>query len=102
MDEPNMRNARLTGYFSSTSPGIQVMLLDESEHTRFANQSTPSEFLYLSKTATNGTIEAPIPHNGTYYLIFDNSASEAAVKVKADVTVRYETVQVGSQPERGK
>ena len=99
MDEPNMRNARLTGLFSATSPGIQVMLLDETAHTRLINGSTPSEFLYLSKAATNGTIEAPIPHNGTYYLIFDNSGSDVTVKVKADVTVRYETVQVGSQPE---
>ena len=98
LDEPHMRNARLSGHFSTSSPsGIQVMLLDEIQHNRFLNHSAPSEFLYLSKTVASGNIEAMIPHGGAYYLIFDNSASDSSVKVKADVTVRYETVQVDSQ-----
>lgn len=98
LDEPHMRNARLSGHFSTSSgPGIQVMLLDEIQHNRFLNHSAPSEFLYLSKATASGDVEAMIPHGGAYYLIFDNSASDSSVKVKADVTVRYETVQVDSQ-----
>ena len=43
----------------------------------------------MSKTP-NGDIEAAIPRGGTYYLVFDNSHSESAATVTADVTVRYE------------
>jgi hypothetical protein len=98
VDEPRMRNARITGHFETGSgPGIQIMLLEENEYNRFTNHSTPSTFLYLSKSATSGNLEAAIPHTGTYYLVFDNSSSPSVVKVKADVTVHYETVQVDSQ-----
>jgi hypothetical protein len=98
VDEPRMRNARITGHFEAGSgPGIQVMLLDEPNYNRFTNHSTPSEFLYLSKSAASGNIEAAIPRIGMYYLVFDNSSSPSSVKVKADVTVHYETVQVDSQ-----
>ena len=76
--------------------GFQVTSPQAAQHNRFLNHSAPSEFLYLSKTAASGDIEAMIPHGGAYYLIFDNSASDSSVKVKADVTVRYETVQVDS------
>jgi len=101
LDEPRMRNARLTGHFEASGGGsggtIQVMLLDENEYNRFTNHSTPSQFLYLSKSAANGNIEAAIPRAGIYYLVFDNSFSAASIKVNADVTVRFETVQVDSQ-----
>jgi hypothetical protein len=97
LDEPRMRNARLAGRFSAANgSGIQVMLLDEDDYKRFTNHETPSRFLYLSKSAAAGTIEAAIPRTGTYYLVFDNSPSESGVKITADVTVRYETVQVDS------
>jgi hypothetical protein len=101
LDEPRMRNARLTGHFEASGGGssgtIQVMLLNESEYNRFTNHSTPSQFLYLSKSATNGNIEAAIPRAGIYYLVFDNSSSSSSIKVNADVTVHFETVQVDSQ-----
>jgi hypothetical protein len=97
LDEPRMQNARLSGYFSTTGgAGIQVMLLDENQYTRVQNHQTPSEFLFLSKTAQAGNIEAMIPRAGTYYLVFDNSASDSSIKVKSDVSVRYETMQVDS------
>ena len=94
VDETEMRNAHLTGYFSADGPGIEVMLLDETQHKHFDNQSTPAEFLFLSKKTTSGNITASMPHGGTYYLVFNNSASDSPVKVKADLTVHYETVQV--------
>jgi hypothetical protein len=97
LDEPRMQNARLSGYFSTTGgAGIQVMLLDNAQYTRLQNRQTPSEFLFLSKTAQAGNIEAMIPSAGTYYLIFDNSASDSSIKVKSDVSVHYETMQVDS------
>ena len=97
LDEPRMQNARLSGYFSTAAgPGIQVMLLDENQYARLQNYQTPSEFLFLSKTAPAGNIEAMIPRAGTYYLVFDNSASDLSIKVKSDVSVRYETMQVDS------
>jgi hypothetical protein len=96
LDEPRMQNARLSGYFSTTGAGIQVMLLDDTQYTRLQNHQTPSEFLFLSKTAQAGNIEAMIPRAGTFYLIFDNSASDSSIKVKSDVSVRYETMQVDS------
>ena len=97
LDEPRMQNARLSGYFSTTGgTGIQVMLLDENQYTRLQNHQTPSEFLFLSKTAQAGNIEAMIPRAGAYYLVFDNSASDSTIKVKSDVSVRYVTMQVDS------
>ena len=72
------------------------MLLDNAQYTRLQNRQTPSEFLFLSKTAQAGNIEAMIPSAGTYYLIFYNSASDSSIKVKSDVSVRYETMQVDS------
>jgi hypothetical protein len=97
LDEPRMQNARLSGYFSTAGgAGIQVMLLDENQYTRLQNHQTPSEFLFLSKTAQAGNIEAMIPRAGAYYLVFDNSASDSTIKVKSDVSVRYVTMQVDS------
>ena len=96
-DESQMRNARLSGYFStSNGPGIQVMLLDENQYHRFQTNSTPSEYVYLSKPASNGIIDVAIPHSGKYYLVFDNSSSESNANVKATVAVRGEIVQVES------
>ena len=97
LDEPRMQNARLSGYFSTAGgAGIQVMLLDNAQYTRLQNHQTPSEYLFISKTAQAGNIEAMIPHAGTYYLIFDNSASDSSLKVKSDVSVHDETMRVDS------
>jgi hypothetical protein len=100
--DENGRNVRLSGEFATTAgPGIQVMLLDENQYQRFQNHQAPSEFLYMSKVATKGSIEAVIPRNATYYLIFDNSSSDAIAKVHADVSLRYEMVHVDSgQPPK--
>jgi hypothetical protein len=97
LDDNRMQNARLSGYFSTAAgQGIQVMLLDETQYARLQNHLTPAEFLYLSKATQTGNIEAPISRPGTYYLVFDNSSSDSSIKVKSDVTVRYETVRVDS------
>jgi hypothetical protein len=102
-DETQMRNARLLGYFStSNGPGVQVMLLDEDQYSRFQNHSTPSEYVYLSKPAANGTIDVALPHPGKYYLVFDNSSSESNANVKANVAVRGEMVRVESPPGKKK
>jgi hypothetical protein len=94
-DESQMRNARLSGYFStSNGPGVQVMLLDEDQYRRFKSNLTPSAYIYLSKAATNGIIDVAIPHSGQYYLIFNNSSSESSANVKANVAVRGEIVRV--------
>jgi hypothetical protein len=86
VDEKMMKHSRVSGIFSTGStPGIQVMVLD-ADH----------QYLYLSKTATSGNIEAVLPRTGTYNLVFDNSMSETTAHVKADVAVRYEIVQVDS------
>src|SRR5262249_688060 len=91
------RNVRLSGEFATAAgPGIQVMLLDEKQYQRFQNHQAPSEFLYMSKVATKGNIEADIPRNSTYYLVFDNSSSDSIAKVHADVSLRYEMVHVDS------
>ena len=66
------------GYNLSNGPGVQVMLLDEDQYRRFQTNLTPSEYLYLSKAATNGVIDAAIPHSGKYYLIFSNSSTESS------------------------
>src|SRR2546425_12246813 len=96
-EESQLRNARVLGSFSTSSgPGIQVMLLDENQYSRFQNHSTPSEYIYLSKASPNGTIDAAIPHTGVYYLVFDNSSSESSANVKASVAIRGEMVQVES------
>ncbi len=96
-DESQIRNAHLSGYFStSNGPGVQVMLLDEDRYHRFKSNLTPSEYLYLSKAASNGIIDVAIPHSGLYYLIFNNLSSESSANVKAHVAVRGEMVQVES------
>jgi hypothetical protein len=97
VEEEQMRNARLLGFFStSKGPGVQIMLLDENQYRSFQNHSTPSEYIYLSKPAANGNIDVPIPHPGKYYLIFDNSTSDSEVNVKANVAIRGEMVRVES------
>ena len=93
-DEAQMRNARLLGYYSVNGSGIEVLVLDDDEYQRFQNHSTPSQYVYLSKSAPNGTIDVPIPHSGKYHLIFDNSSSDSGVTVKANVAVRGEMVSV--------
>ena len=101
VDESQMRNARLSGYFSANnSTGVQVILLDENQYQRFKSDSTPSQYIYLSKAAANGTIDAALPHGGKYYLIFDNSSSESSVSVKANVAVRGEMVRVDAPPAK--
>jgi hypothetical protein len=95
--DENGRNVRLSGEFATASgPGLQVTLLDENQYQRFQNHQAPSEFLYMSKVATKGTIEADIPRAGTYYLVFDNSSSDSIAKVHADVALRYEMIHVDS------
>jgi len=95
--DENGRNVRLSGEFATAGgPGIQVMLLDENQYQRFQNHQAPSEFLYMSKVATKGTIEAEIPRAATYYLVFDNSSSDSIAKVHADVALRYEMIHVDS------
>jgi hypothetical protein len=97
MDPNLMRNARLIGHFSTLNGvGIQVMLLDEIQFGNFRQNQTPSGILFISKTTTNGDIETALPKGGTYYLVFDNSASDKPANVDANVTLRYETVQVDS------
>ncbi|HLH31567.1 MAG TPA: hypothetical protein VKY31_10215, partial [Terriglobia bacterium] len=84
LDEPKMRNARLSGYFSVESgPGVQVMLVDDVGYQKVHDNAPALQYLYLSKPAQKGNIEAEIPHPGTYYLIFDNSSSASSAKVKA-------------------
>jgi len=101
-DESQMRNARLLGYFSFTGQDLQVILLDETQYERFHNHSAPTEYLYLSKSAANGTIDVPLAHSGKYYLIFDNSASGSAATVKANLAVRGEMVRVDAPPSEKK
>ena len=97
VDESQMRNAHLSGYFStSNGPSVQVMLLDEDQYRRFQTNRTPSEYFYLSKAATNGIIDVAIPHSGKYYLIFNNSSADSSANVKANVAVRGEMVRVES------
>lgn len=100
LDEPQMRNGRISGTFSTAgSAGIQVILLNEIQHNQFTNDhKIPAGFLYLSKVATSGTIEASIPEAGNYYLVFDNTPANSIIKVKAEVTVRYEMVHVDAPP----
>ena len=103
VDETQMRNARLLGFFSTTKgPGVQVMLLDENQYRSFQNHSTPSEYVYLSKPGANGTIDIAIPRPGKYYLIFDNSTKDSAANVKSSVTIRGEMVRVESPAEKKK
>jgi hypothetical protein len=103
MDPSLMRNARLIGHFSTLNGvGIQVMLLDESQFGNFRQNQTPSGILYISKTTTNGDIETTLPKGGTYYLVFDNSASDKPANVDANVTLRYETVHVDSGSDLNK
>jgi hypothetical protein len=103
VDETQMRNARLLGFFStSKGPGVQVMLLDENQYRGFQNHSTPSEYIYLSKSAANGTIDVSIPKAGKYYLIFDNSTGDSAANVKSSVAIRGEMVRVESPAEKKK
>jgi hypothetical protein len=96
VDGNRMRNARLAGHFSvQNGPAIQVMLLDQEQYAAFRKDAKPGNFDYLSRKTTDGNIDVSIPHTGMYYIIFDNSSGESAsVTVKADVTLRYETVQV--------
>ena len=102
-DESQMRNARLLGYFSSNGTSLEVVVLDEMQYERFQNHSTPSEYLYISKSAPNGTIDVPLPHSGKYYLVFDNSASNSPTTVKANLAVRGEMVRVEApSPEKKK
>jgi hypothetical protein len=98
IDGNRMRNARLAGHFSVQSgPAIQVMLLDEKQYAEFRKESKPGNFDFLSRKATEGNIDVSMPRTGMYYIIFDNSSGESAsVTVKADFTLRYETVQVDS------
>jgi hypothetical protein len=97
VDEGQMRNVRILGHFStSNGPGIQVMVLDAIQYENFKRDRSPSAILYMSKTATSGDLAVAVPHGGAYYLVFDNSASEANANVKADLTLRYETVRVDS------
>ena len=93
-DESQMRNARLLGYFSAGGTGLEVLLLDEAQYQRFQNHSAPSEYLYLSKSAPNGTIDVTLPHGGKYYLVFDNSASDSTTTVKANLAVKGEMDRV--------
>src|SRR5262249_19405793 len=95
--DENGRNVRLSGEFiTAAGSGIEVMLLDEDQYHGFQNHQVPSEFLFMSKVATKGNIEADIPRTGTYYLVFDNSSSDSIAKVHADVSLRYEMVHVDS------
>ena len=95
--DASMRNARLIGHFTTTNgPGIQVMLLGENQYDVFRQHQTPSGILYISKTSPSGDIQTPLPHDGTYYVIFDNSESDKPANVEANVTLRYETVHVDS------
>ena len=103
VDEDQMRNAHLLGFFStSNGPGIQVMLLDDNQYRSFQSHSTPSEYIYLSKPASNGNFDIPIPHAGKYYLVFDNSTSDSAADVKASVAIRGEMVRVEGPPAQKK
>ena len=103
MDPSLMRNARLIGHFASTNgPAIQVLLLDETQYTKFKQDHAPADILFMSKTVPSGDIEAALPQGGTYYLVFDNSGSDTVAHLEADVTLRYETVQVDSGAENKK
>jgi hypothetical protein len=102
VDGNRMRNARLAGHFSvQNGPAIQVLLLDDEQYGEFRKDSKPGNFDYLSRKTTEGNIDVTIPRTGMYHIIFDNSSAESApVTVKADVTLRYETVQVDSGSSR--
>lgn len=104
VDEPQMQHGRITGDFSTMGgAGLQVMLLNEIEYNQFTgDHKIPPGFLYLSKTTTSGNIEAAIPQAGNYYLVFDNTPSDSSIKVKAEVTVRYEMVHVDTPPAQKK
>ena len=97
IDPGLMRNARLLGHFSTLNAvPIQVMLLDETQYGSFHQNQAPGGELFISKSTTNGDIEAGLPHGGNYYLVFDNSASDKPANVDANLTLRYETVHVDS------
>ena len=97
VDEAQMRHPRLVGHFTtSNGPGIEVMLLDDTQYSLFRGRQAPSGILYMSKTTTSGDIDAAIPRGGTYYLVFDNSNSDTNANVQADVTLSYDTVRVDS------
>lgn len=94
-------NARVSGEFAAVEgPGIQVMLLDENQYRRVQQHQPPSVFLYLSKVAAKGNIEADLPRTGTYYLVFDNSSSQSSTKVHADVAIHYQMMRVDSQRDQ--
>jgi hypothetical protein len=98
VDGTRMQNTRVVGHFSvENGPGIQVLVLDEAQYVQFRKDSKPGSFDYLSTKTKDGNMDISIPHAGMFYIIFDNSAEpSAAATVKANVTLRYETVQVDS------
>ena len=98
VDEREMRNTHIGGHFSAEGgSGVQAMLLDNAQHDSYLNSGTPSGTFYMSKTTNGADIQAALPHGGTYYLIFDNP-NPTDVKVKASVTMHYDTVHVDSPP----
>jgi hypothetical protein len=98
VDGTRMQNTRVVGHFSvENGPGIQVLVLDEEQYVQFRKDSKPGSFDYLSSKTKDGNIDISIPHAGMFYIIFDNSSEPtASATVKANVTLRYETVQVDS------
>jgi hypothetical protein len=102
VDDHLMHNTRLAGHFStSNAPGVEVLLLDEPQYEDFKKNITPSNILYMTKTASSSDIQTAVPRGGTYYLVFVN-ASESQANVSADVTLRYETVHVDSGADHKK
>src|SRR5215467_6233252 len=58
VDDHLMHNTRLACRFStSNGPGVEVLLLDESQYEDFKKNSTPSSILYMTKTASSGDIQ---------------------------------------------
>ena len=58
-DESQMRNARLLGYFSSSGPNLEVLLLDEMQYQRFQNHSTPAEYRWRPEPIQRAAFRKP-------------------------------------------
>jgi hypothetical protein len=98
VDTTRMMDVTVTGHFAVSGDhanGVEVFIFDEDDYTNwmYGNNSIA---LFASGRETMGDVRARIAKSGRYFLIFKNSTSPAAMNVRADIKMQYETVTTPS------
>jgi len=91
VDTSHMMDVSVTGRFevSGKSSGVEAYIFDEDDYTNWL-YGNDSVALYDSGRRTMGEVQVRIEKPGTYFLIFQNKSSSAALDVHADIRLQFE------------